>query len=79
MIGRSEVMVREAMRDVQGGNVQGGQEMSDLLARIESALQRAELAAERLRQRNRGLRNAARDTLTGLDRLIESERKRANG
>ena len=79
MIGRSEVMVREAMRDVQGGNVQGGQEMSDLLARIESALHRAELAAERLRQRNRGLRNAARDTLTGLDRLIENERKRANG
>jgi hypothetical protein len=52
--------------------------MSDVLARIESALQRSEAAAERLGQRHRGLRNAARDTLAGLDRLLQTGGK-ANG
>ena len=70
MMGRSESMVRE---------VQGGQDMTDVLARIESALRRSEAAAERLRQRHRGLRNAASETLSSLDRLIESERMRSHG
>ena len=60
-------------------DVQGGQNMTDVLARIESALQRSEAAAERLRQRHRGLRSAARETITGIDRLIEVERARSNG
>jgi hypothetical protein len=54
----------------------GVSDMSDVLARIESALQRSEAAADRLGQRHRGLRNAARDTLAGLDRLIQAK---ANG
>jgi hypothetical protein len=52
--------------------------MSDVLARIESALQRSEAAAERLGQRHRGLRSAARDTLAGLDALLQAG-ARANG
>lgn len=67
------------VRDMANGQERSGQEMADVLARIESALQRSEAAAERLRQRQRGLRSAARDTLHGLDRLIEAERSRANG
>lgn len=50
----------------------GVSDMSDVLARIESALQRAEAASERLGRRHRGLRNAARDTLAGLDRLLQA-------
>lgn len=50
----------------------GVSEMSDVLARIESALQRAEAAADRLSRRHRGLRIAARDTLAGLDRLLHA-------
>lgn len=61
----------------------GVSDMSDVLARIESALQRSEAAAERLGQRHRGLRNAARDTLAGLDRLLQAGVKpdgaRSNG
>ncbi|MFN7398149.1 MAG: hypothetical protein ACK5SX_03580 [Sandaracinobacter sp.] len=53
--------------------------MSDVLARIESALQRSEAAAERLGQRHKGLRSAARDTLAGLDRLLQADRRRADG
>ena len=49
--------------------------MSDVLARIEAALQRSEIAAERLGQRHRGLRNAARDTLAGMDRLLQAGSK----
>lgn len=50
----------------------GVSEMSEVLARIESALQRAEAAADRLGRRHRGLRSAARDTLAGLDRLLQA-------
>jgi hypothetical protein len=53
--------------------------MSDVLARIDSALQRAEFAAERLGQRHKGLRNAARDTLAGIDRLLQADGRRSNG
>jgi hypothetical protein len=53
--------------------------MSDVFARIESALQRSEAAAEKLGQRHRGLRQAARDTLAGLDRMIDTQRRRADG
>jgi hypothetical protein len=52
--------------------------MSDVLARIESALRRSEAAAERLGQRHRGLRNAAKDTLVGIDRLLQAD-TRADG
>lgn len=57
----------------------GVSEMSDVLARIESALRRAEAAAERLGQRHRGLRSAARDTLAGLDRLLQAQGRRSDG
>lgn len=57
----------------------GVSDMSDVLARIESALQRSEAAAERLGQRQKGLRSAARDTLAGLDRLLQADRRRADG
>jgi len=57
----------------------GVSDMSDVLARIESALQRSEAAAERLGQRHKGLRSAARDTLAGLDRLLQADRRRADG
>ena len=72
------------VRELQIGQDRAGQDrisqdMPELLARIESALQRAEVAAERLRQRHRGLRSATRDTLTHLDRLIDSERTRSHG
>jgi hypothetical protein len=53
--------------------------MSDLVMRIESALSRAEAAAERLSQRHRGLRSVAGHALQDLDRLIETERRKANG
>jgi hypothetical protein len=62
------------MRDTKGVS-----EMSELLTRIEAALQRAEAAAERLGRRHAGLRIAARDTVANLDRLIESEKRSANG
>jgi|GEM_PF-3345365 hypothetical protein len=52
----------------------------DLIARIEAALARGEAAAARLERRHAILRQAARETLDGLDRLIEVERRRvANG
>ncbi len=57
----------------------GVSEMSDVLARIDSALQRAEFAAERLGQRHKGLRSAASDTLAGIDRLLQADRRRFNG
>lgn len=57
----------------------GVSEMSEVLARIESALGRAEAAAERLGQRHRGLRSAARDTLAGLDRLLQAQGRRSDG
>lgn len=50
----------------------GVSDMGDVLARIESALQRSEAAADRLSRRHRGLRNAARDTLAGIDRLLQA-------
>jgi hypothetical protein len=53
--------------------------MTDVLARIEAALKRGEAAAERLDRRHSHLKKAAESTLSGLDRLIESERRRANG
>lgn len=53
--------------------------MTDLLARIDAALRRGEAAAERLERRHRTLRHAAQETVEGLDRLIEVEKRRANG
>lgn len=53
--------------------------MSDVLARIEAALVRSEIAAARLGRRHRGLRIAARDTLAGLDRLIQTQGRKSNG
>lgn len=50
----------------------------DVLARIDAALSRGEAAAERLDRRHNHLKKAAETTLSGLDRLIERER-RANG
>lgn len=70
MTGRSEFMKRDSTEV---------SDMSDVLARIESALQRSEAAAARLGHRHRGLRVAARDTLAGLDRLIQTERRKSNG
>jgi hypothetical protein len=70
LTGRSESMKPEHT---------GVSDMSDVLARIESALQRSEAAAERLGQRQKGLRSAARDTLAGLDRLLQADRRRADG
>ncbi|MGL6043335.1 MAG: hypothetical protein ACRC1J_05375 [Sandaracinobacteroides sp.] len=67
------------MRETQTRASQGVTEMSDLLARIETALQRAEAAADRLGRRHTGLKIAARDTVANLDRLIESEKRSANG
>ncbi len=58
---------------------QGDMQMTDLLARIEAALQRGEAAAERLDKRHRGLRAVAQETVAGLDRLIEAERQRSHG
>jgi hypothetical protein len=58
---------------------QGDTAMTDLLARIEAALQRGEAAAERLDRRHRGLRAVAQETVAGLDRLIEAERRRTHG
>ncbi len=57
----------------------GGHVMSDVVARIEAALQRSEAAVERLGQRNRLLRTAARDAVAGLDRVIRAERLKRNG
>ena len=62
------------MRDTEGVS-----DMTDVLARIEAALKRGEAAAERLDRRHNHLKKAAESTLSGLDRLIESERRRANG
>jgi hypothetical protein len=53
--------------------------MTDVLARIEAALKRGEAAAERLDRRHSNLKKVAESTLSGLDRLIEAERRRANG
>lgn len=53
--------------------------MIDLLARIEAALRRSEAAADQLAQRHRKLRTAANDTLSDLERLIEAEKRRADG
>lgn len=58
------------MKDLEGGAV---------LERIEAALKRGEAAAERLSQSHVGLRAVARETLAGLDRLIEGEKQRSNG
>lgn len=58
---------------------QGDISMTDLLTRIEAALQRGEAAADRLDRRHRGLRAVAQQTIAGLDRLIEAERQRNNG
>lgn len=57
----------------------GVSDMSDVVARIEAALQRAEAAAERLDRRQLRLTLVARSTLAGLDRLIEAERLNAHG
>jgi hypothetical protein len=57
----------------------GVDEMTDVLARIESALQRSEAAAARLDRRLSGLRSAASDTISGLDRLIQSEKRKSHG
>lgn len=57
----------------------GVSDMGDVLARIDSALQRAEAASERLGRRHRGLRIAARDTLAGLDRLLQSGHRTTSG
>lgn len=62
------------MRDAKGVS-----EITDVLARIEGALQRGEAAAEQLHHRHHHLKKAAKTTLSGLDSLIESERRRANG
>lgn len=62
------------MRDTKGVS-----DMTDVLARIEAALKRGEAAAERLDRRHNRLKIAAESTLSGLDRLIESERRRSNG
>lgn len=78
MTGRSESMKRASI-EVSGVGSGFGPEMGDMLVRIESALQRAESAAERIGQRHKGLRLAARDTLAGLDRLIQAERRKSNG
>jgi hypothetical protein len=53
--------------------------MSDVIARIESALERAETAVERLGKRNKLLRSAARDAVAGLDQLIRAERQKVDG
>ncbi|MGQ5701253.1 hypothetical protein ACUJ46_04275 [Sandaracinobacteroides sp. A072] len=53
--------------------------MTDILARIDAALRRAETAADRLDRRHRALRTATRETVSELDRLIEVERRRSNG
>ncbi|WP_199553415.1 hypothetical protein [Sandaracinobacteroides hominis] len=50
-----------------------------LLQRIEAALKRGEAAAERLSRTHGGLRAVAQDTLAGLEKLIEGEKKRSNG
>lgn len=54
-------------------------DIGDVLARIETALARSEAAAERLGQRHKGLRSAARDTLAGLDRLLLAGSQQTNG
>ncbi len=60
-------------------DTKGGSDMTDVLARIEAALKRGEAAAERLDRRHNNLKKVAESTLSGLDRLIEAERRRANG
>lgn len=50
--------------------------MIDLFARIEAALTRSEVAAEKLTRRHRALRAAANDTLAELDKVIEAEKRR---
>lgn len=62
------------MRDTKGVS-----DMTDVLARIEAALKRGEAAAERLDRRHSSLKKAAESTISSLDRLIDSERRRANG
>lgn len=53
--------------------------VTDVIARIERALQRGEAAADRLDRRHRGLRAVAQETVAGLDRLIEAEKQHAHG
>lgn len=60
-------------------DTKGVSQMTDVLARIEAALKRGEAAAERLDRRHSHLKKAAESTLSSLDRLIDSERRRANG
>lgn len=60
-------------------DTKGVSEMTDVLARIEAALNRGEAAAERLDRRHSRLKKAAESTISSLDKLIESERRRVNG
>lgn len=60
-------------------DAKGVSEMSDVLARLEAALKRGEAAADALDRRHARLKSAAEETLSGLDRLIEAERRRMHG
>lgn len=55
-------------RDAQNGS----DHVNLLTGRIDAALNRAEAASQKLDARHRALREAAGETMAGLDRLIEA-------